>query len=143
MPRTDTPGAVDAGVPNFIELMVANWFNEEERSIFTAGIADIESRIPQIYGKPFDQLSDDKQLEVMEILEDAAGDSPWYEFANVQRQFISDAPFICQVKELTIWGFFTSEMGSKQVLRHNPMPMNFDGHLPLDPDESSWAGGML
>ena len=77
----------------------------------------------------------------MEALEEAASDSAWYEFANTQRDFISDAPFICQIKELTVWGFFTSEIGEKQVLRYNPMPMRFDGDIPLGPDESTWAGG--
>lgn len=143
IPRTDTPGAIDAGVARFIELMAADWFNDEERAIFDSGLKDIESRIPQSYGKPFDQLEADAQLEILEALEDSASDSSWYDFANVQRQFISDAPFICQMKELTVWGFFTSEVGGTQVLRHNPMPMTFDGDLPLGPDDSSWAGDFL
>jgi glucoside 3-dehydrogenase (cytochrome c) hitch-hiker subunit len=143
IPRTDTPGAIDAGVPRYIELMVADWLNEEEKSIFDAGLADLESRIPAEHGKPFDQLGADTQLSILEELEDKASDSPWYDFANVQREFISDAPFICQIKELTIWGFFTSEVGAKQVLRYNPMPMQFDGDIPLSPDDSSWAAPMF
>lgn len=143
IPRTDTPGAIDAGVPRFIELMAADWLNDEERAIFEAGIKDMETRIPRDFGKPFYALSRDEQVAVMEAMEDAASDSEWYSFANVQRDFISDAPFICQVKELTVYGFFTSEAGSKQVLRYDPMPMYFDGELPLSPDDSSWAGGGL
>lgn len=143
IPRTDTPGAMDAGVPNYIELMAADWFNDQERAIFEDGLEDMQTRIPAEYGKAFDELPQEQQLEIMEALEDAASDSSWYEFANVQRDFISDAPFICQVKELTIWGFFTSELGGSQVLRHNPMPMRFDGHYPLGPDDSSWTGGAL
>ncbi len=143
IPKTDTPGAIDAGVPNYIELMAADWFNVQEREIFLAGLADIETRIPSENGRPFDQLSADKQLSIMEDLESAAADSSWYDFANVQRDFISDAPFICQFKELTIWGFFSSEIGSKQVLRHNTIPMYFDGDIPLSPDESSWAGSVF
>ena len=138
MPRTDTPGAIDAGVPGFVELMAADWFNDEERAIFLAGLADIETRIPVEYGASFDQLDSVKQLEVMETMEDEASDSSWYDFANVQRDFISDAPFICQIKELSIWGFFTSEVGGSQVLRYSAMPMYFDGDVPLSPDESSW-----
>jgi gluconate 2-dehydrogenase gamma chain len=140
IPRTDTPGAIDVGAPRFIELMASSWFNEEEREIFQAGLADIETRIPLEFGAPFDQLSAQQQLDIMEELEQAASDSEWYSFANVQRDFISDAPFICQVKELTIWGFFTSEVGGKQVLRYNPMPMQFHGNISLSPDESSWVG---
>lgn len=138
MPRTDTPGAIDAGVPGFVELMAADWFNDEERAIFLAGLADIETRIPIEYGASFDQLDGAQQLAVMEALEDEASDSSWYDFANVQRDFISDAPFICQLKELTIWGFFTSEIGGSQVLRYSAMPMYFDGDVPLSPDDSSW-----
>lgn len=143
IPRTDTPGAIDAGVPRFIELMAADWLNDAERAIFDAGLDDMETRIPADYGKPFDQLPPDRQLAIMEQLEDAASDSSWYAFADVQRQFNSEAPFICQVKELTIFGFFTSEVGATQVLRHNPMPMRFDGDYPLGPDESTWAEGGL
>jgi len=139
IPRTETPGAIDAGVPAFIELMVANWLNDEETAIFMAGLQDIETRIPLESGKPFNQLSSEEQLHIMETLEDAASDSPWYEFGNVQREYISDAPFICQVKELTIWGFFTSEEGGSQVLRYDPMPMYFDGNIPLASEDSSWS----
>lgn len=139
IPRTDTPGAIDAGVPKFIELMAADWLNEAERAIFEAGLQDMETRVAEEYGAPFPDLPAQTQLRVMEELESAAADSPWYEFGNVQRDFISDAPFICQVKELTIYGFFTSEAGATQVLRYNAMPMRFDGDIPLEPHESSWA----
>jgi len=140
IPRTDTPGAIDAGVPRFIELMAADWFNDQERAIFEAGLADMQRTVPARHGAPFDRLEPDRQLRIMEDMEDAAADSAWYDFGNVQRQFISDAPFICQIKELTIWGFFTSRVGATQVLRYNPMPMRFDGDIPLSPDDSTWAG---
>ena len=96
-------------------------------------------RIPVEYDQAFDQLTQEQQLKVMEQLEDEASDSQWYSFANVQRQFISVAPFICQIKELTIFGFFTSEVGATQVLRHNPMPMRFDGDYPLAKGDSTWS----
>jgi hypothetical protein len=139
IPRTDTPGAIDAGVPRYIELMAANWLNDEERAIFTAGLHDIETRIPSDYGATFDQLAPEQQLAIMEALEDDASESEWYDFGNVQREFVSDAPFICQLKELTIWGFFTSQEGASQVLRYDPMPMFFDGDTPLARDDSSWS----
>jgi gluconate 2-dehydrogenase gamma chain len=139
IPRTDTPGAIDARVPMFLELMVANWLEEGERTIFMAGLKDVEERIPREHGKPFDELDAAQQLKIMEALEDAASDSPWYEFGNVQRDYISDAPFICQLKELTVWGFFTSEEGGSQVLRYDVMPMYFNGDIPLAKEDSSWT----
>ena len=139
IPRTDTPGAIDAGVPRFIELMAAQWLNEEERTIFDAGIEDMETRIPAQYGKPFYALDADVQLSIMEDMEKVASDSSWYDFGNLMRDFVSDAPFICQIKELTVYGFFTSEAGARQVLRYDPMPMFFDGDVPLSPDDSTWS----
>ena len=69
----------------------------------------------------------------------AASDAAWYQMGNVQRVFDSEAPFICQLKELTIWGFFTSETGATQVLRYEAMPMKFDGKRKLGKDDSSWV----
>jgi len=139
IPRTDTPGAIEAGVPHFIELMVADWFNDRERAIFNTGLEDIEIRIPKEHGKPFDELDGGQQLSIVQALEDAASASPWYQPGNVRRAFVSDAPFICQMKELTIWGFFTSQVGATQVLRYNVMPMRFDGRTARAPGESTWA----
>lgn len=139
IPRTETPGAIDAGVPRFIELMQAQWCNDEERDVFQQGLAQLELRTRSEYGKRFDELDQKARLETLESLEADASDSAWYETGNIRRDFISDAPFICQIKELTVWGFFTSEEGGSQVLRYDPMPMYFDGDIPLKPDDSSWS----
>src|SRR6266571_1362561 len=40
IPKTDTPGARDAGVPGFIDVMLADWGDEEHRQTFTAGLAN-------------------------------------------------------------------------------------------------------
>jgi gluconate 2-dehydrogenase gamma chain len=138
IPRTETPGAIDADVPRFIELMLAQWCNDEERDVFQQGLTQLELRTRGEYGKRFDELDPNARLETLEALEADASDSAWYDQGNIRRDFISDAPFICQVKELTVWGFFTSEEGGTQVLRYNPMPMYFDGDIPLKPDDSSW-----
>jgi hypothetical protein len=139
IPRTDSPGAIDAGVPHFIELMVQDWLNPEERLIFMNGLKDLQERIPNELGVSYDKLSAEQQLAVLESLENEASGSPWYAQGNVRRAYISDAPFICQLKELTIWGFFTSEVGCTQTLRYKPMPMKFDGHFPREPGDTTWA----
>ncbi len=139
IPRTDTPGASDANVSQFIELMVQDWFNEQERGIFLAGLRDLDTRVSTELGKPYERLSKAQQLQVLETLEAQAADSSWYVAGNVRRAFISDAPFICQLKELTIWGFFTSEVGATQVLRYNAMPMKFDGNYRRTAKDATWA----
>lgn len=144
IPRTDTPGAIDAGVPRFVELMVFEWLNDAERAIFLKGLDDLMASMQANYQQPFERLGQKERTKVLGELEAAASDSTWYDLGSAAlRDFISDAPFICQLKELTIWGFFTSEVGSTQVLRYDAMPMEFDGHRKLEKDDSSWAAPFI
>src|SRR5437879_5187327 len=43
LPRTDTPGATDVGVSAFIDLILTEWYDEEERTIFLNGLADVDT----------------------------------------------------------------------------------------------------
>ena len=134
IPATDTPGAIDAGVPRFIELMVSDWFNDDERTDFMTGLDLLQAAA----GGDFAGLSADEQLSLLENLEDEASDSSWYDIGNVMRIWMSDAPFICQFKELTILGYFLSEPGATQATRENPMG-SFKGDIPLAKDDTSYA----
>ncbi|MFT4822180.1 MAG: gluconate 2-dehydrogenase gamma chain [Halioglobus sp.] len=134
IPATDTPGAADAGAGKFIELMVADWFTEEERALFMSGLTQLESES----AVPFASLGSGQQLSLLEQLEDDAGDSTWYNLGNVTRIWDESAPFICQMKELTVLGFMLSEVGSTEFLRENLMG-TFDGGLPLSPEDPAYA----
>jgi len=142
IPKTDTPGANDAGVGKFIELMLADWLNEEERKVFMTGLESVSEMAKSSFDKSALDLSSEELLEILNSLEKHAENHPWYDLGNQDGAFVEGrpAPFICQLKELTIYGFFTSEVGSTQVLRYQPMPMKFDGDVPLQEGESTWAG---
>ena len=142
IPRTETPGAIDAGVPRYIELMAQQWMNDEERTIFNSGLAALMDEMQAEFGKPFEQLDGKTRGAVLQRMEDAVSDHPWFFPGGIMGGgFMSDAPFICQVKELTVFGFFTSEVGGTEVLRYEPMPMQFESDIPLGAEESSWTVG--
>lgn len=134
IPRTDTPGATDAGVPRFIELMVSDWFTQDERAVFMRGLADLERRA----AGNFPGLPATAQLDLLQQLEDQASDAAWFATGNTMRIWDEQAPFICQFKELTVLGFFLSETGATQVLRENPMG-SFQGDIPLAEHEPAYA----
>lgn len=139
IPRTDTPGAMDAAVPEFVLNMVNDWLSTDERKVFLEGLAELQSLSAQEHSAKFAELETQQRIALLESLENDAQDSPWYDFGNIQRDYVEGAPFICQIKELTIFGFYSSEVGAKQVLRHKPMPMSFDGELALGQEDSSWS----
>ena len=53
IPKTDTPGAIEAGAPAFIEMMVADWFNDGERKIFFDGLTALDDFCKTQYQKNF------------------------------------------------------------------------------------------
>ena len=134
IPATDTPGALDAGVPRFIELMVSDWFNANEGELFMLGLEDVQQRA----GGDFAALDMAEQLRQLERLEQESADSDWYALGNVMRIWDDKAPFICQFKELTVFGFMLSEVGGTQFLRENPMG-SFNGSLPLASDDPAYV----
>jgi len=134
IPATDTPGATEAGVPRFIELMVVDWFNEGERKLFMDGLADLQQRAQGDYAG----IPAVEQLALLEELELQAGDAAWFGIGSTMRIWDDQAPFICQFKELTVLGFFLSKVGATQLLRENPMG-SFSGDIPLSEDEPAYA----
>lgn len=135
IPATDTPGALDAGVPRFVEAMVGGWFDERERQSFVAGLAETQRRA----GGDFAALAPAAQLQLLETLEDEAGDAAWFTIGStLERVWDGTAPFVCQLKELCVLGFMLSEAGGTRFLRENPMG-RFDGDVPLGPDDPAWA----
>ncbi|MGB0920710.1 MAG: gluconate 2-dehydrogenase subunit 3 family protein [Alphaproteobacteria bacterium] len=137
IPKTDTPGAIDANAPAFLEMMVEHWMNDEERSIFMAGVEGLQSQ-------DFMALSADKQAETLAALETEASGHQWYALGRIMgRGFDSTMPFICQMKELTACGFFLSEVGSTEALEYNHVAGYLEGDIPLEDGQASWASELL
>jgi glucoside 3-dehydrogenase (cytochrome c) hitch-hiker subunit len=111
LPRTDTPGATDIGVTEFVDHIVGRWYSPEERDQFLAGLADIDRRA----GGDFLALPPDRQLALLHSLDGAEG-SPGTAEAGFSR-----------LKSLTIYGYFTSEKVMKEVTRDPLIPGRFQG----------------
>jgi glucoside 3-dehydrogenase (cytochrome c) hitch-hiker subunit len=137
IPKTQTPGALEAGVPKFLELIVSDWMTEAERDKFLLGIVEVEQAAHKAHKVNFADCSPEQQHQLLDAIEDKHEDHPWYE-QDGQSAFETEAPFIVVVKELTIFGFFMSKVGSTQVLRKNQMGA-FHGDIPLNQEESSWS----
>jgi hypothetical protein len=138
IPETDSPGAIIAKVPRFIELIANDWMTDHERSDFLAGLLEIDQLAVSQHQQAFANCSDDQKINVLKQMEDAADSHPWYNLGAASG-FETSAPFIAIIKELTIFGFFMSEIGSTQVLRMNHIPGRFEGDIALDKNISSWA----
>lgn len=127
IPKTDTPGALDVGVPAFIDRMLAGYYQQRERDIMREGLklADRDARL--LRNVSFAQLTSSEQVALMKRYDQEQFD---YTRANASKQNAPPHPFRL-MKELTILGFCTSEAGATKLMYYNQNPGPYRGDLPL------------
>lgn len=114
LPETDTPGARAVGVHRFIDAMVAESYGAEERRQFLTALTAFD------HGAFLSRSASDQRALLTEL--DRAGD-----------------PFFRSLKELTLVGYYTSEIGATRELHHAPVPGRYDGCVPLAQIGRTWA----
>lgn len=125
IPKTDTPGAIDVGVPEFIDIMLKDVYKEEDQKRFMEGLKAFEEGAEKEYGDPFIELGTEDQTAYVKKIHDEAIKEEKSENRPAKR------PFILMVKELTLLGFFTSKPGATQVLQYEAVPGRYQGCIPL------------
>jgi hypothetical protein len=125
IPKTDTPGARDAGVPAFIDVMLADWGDDNQRKAFTAGLANVDDRSRKAFGKDFIGCTSDQQTEILQDLD--------YELAQARdAKADTSGNFFGMMKWLTLTGYYTSEVGSTGELHYRVVPGRFEPCYPLE-----------
>lgn len=138
IPRTDTPGALDVGVPAFIELMLRDVYIPADRDRYLTGLAAFDAAATSQHGQTFAALESTQRVALVRTFHDAA-------IAEERRVHIQHVhvqrPFILMTKELTLLAFFTSQVGATQVLQYVAIPGSWHGCLPLQQagNGKTWA----
>jgi len=141
IPRTDTPGAIDAGVPMFIDRMLKKVYPKESQEAFLKNLTAFDEGAKKAHGSNFMECADQEKIEYFkkqhdDALRDNVGsDSSGWWSAGAK----DNKPFILELKELTLLGFFTSKPGATQVLQHNQVPGPYKGCVPLKDVGKAWA----
>lgn len=131
IPSTKTPGAKAAGAEKYILNVVQDCYTKVEQDTFYAGLVKIDADCKTKTGKGFVQASDVQKKEALTacMLE---GD-----VARKAKKGVT--PFFFMIKELATVGYFTSKIGATEALDYLPIPGKFDGCMPLDPKQKTWA----
>lgn len=126
LPETKTPGAKAAHVGAFMALMVTDTYEERNQTIFRDGMKKI-SDASFMTATPAQRLA---LLEQLDREQKAYMDA---------RQQGAPPHFFRLMKELTLLGYFTSEIGCTQAMRYLETPRVFEPCVPYTPGETSWA----
>jgi gluconate 2-dehydrogenase gamma chain len=130
IPTTDTPGARAAGVNRFIDGMLTSIYTEGERKRFLAGLANLEARA-KARGSSFLASGVATQVQILSELETepltagASGKAP--------------ESFFQVFRELTLIGYYRSEIGATQEQRYLLIPGYYKGDEAYKEIGRAWS----
>jgi hypothetical protein len=136
IPRTETPGAIDAGVPAFIEQILTRWYTDTEHRIFMQGLETLEREAQQRFGKAYVSCTEAQQSLLLAEQEVHARDQlrlhPPKQASVMDKPLIDEqAPFFNKLKELVVVGYYTSETAALTEMVYLPVPNGYRGEATL------------
>jgi len=147
LPETSTPGAKAAKTGAFMALMVTDTYTERAQEVFRDGLRKLDEacqhahKVDFMAASPAQRLSvaqelDREQKEIMDgRLPEPASRAPIETVTNDE-----PAHYFRMMKQLTLLGFFTSEVGMTKALRYIETPGRYDPCAPYTAGDRAWAG---
>ena len=130
IPQTNTPGAKAARVNEFIDPILTEWYDEEEKSTFLTGLTDVDSRARDLHGKDFVECGEKQQVEILQALDDEVAART--EDVRRRRSHPPQKNFFFMMKQLTLVGYYTSQIGFEQELHGEIIPSRHAACVPLE-----------
>lgn len=135
LPTTpDSPGARAAGVGAFMNLMVTDCYGPQDQQTFKAGLVRLNEAARTQYGADFVALSPEQRHTFLLTLEREARD-----YAATRTEGDPEVHYYSMIKQLTLLGYFTSEVGATQALRYVAIPGRYEPCIPYTQGEKAWA----
>ena len=131
LPRTDTPGARDVGVPAFIDVILKDAYPAEDQARFVSGLKDFDAEAQRAHDKPFLELPQAQRMAFLQKVHDEAAAAEKTQADSEVPPSERKRPFVLMMKELTLLGFFTSQVGATQVLQYVAVPGGFQACIPI------------
>jgi hypothetical protein len=137
IPATDTPGAGEAGVADFIVMMIRECADRKTQNRFLDGLKELEDHCWNKYGHGYAKCTTDEQHEVMSLFEKKGKN--WGGLAGKAQDRFLGKSFFNILKDYTVEGYCTSELGATKGLAYVNVPGSFHGCIPLSPGQKVWA----
>ena len=140
LPATKSPGAKATKVGQFMTVIVNDCYDEKDQQTFHDGISKLNEASKKMFEEKFMKLSPDKRHDLLLSLDKEAK-----EYQNKKNNSDKEkAPdhYFTMIKQLTLFGFFTSEIGIKQALSYVPVPGRFDACIDYKKGDKIMVGLM-
>lgn len=134
LPTTESsPGAKAAGIGEFMKIIVTDCYEEKDQKIFITGISLLQNFSKQKFDKTFTELSAVEKHDLIVLLDTEA------KAYSKNKKKEEPTHFFSMIKQLTLWGYFTSETGSTKALRYVPVPGKYEGCIAYTKGDRAWS----
>lgn len=132
IPATDTPPASAANVAEFIDVVLSDWYADDEKAAFMAGLGELDRRARAAFGKDFVDGTPADRTALLRGLDDET--ARWIRSPSKTR---GPEPFFHRMKWLTVYGYYSSEAGLVKDQRFQMIPGKY---VPCAPADTSATG---
>lgn len=136
IPATDTPGAKGARVNEFIDVILTEWADADERKNFLDGLAGVDKQTNDLFGKNFVDASPAQQVTLLRSMDESIATQRTRRMRHgntipEERDKQLRGEFFNVFKGITVHGYYTSEIGFSQELNLQIIPGAHHGCVPL------------
>ena len=130
LPRTEqSAGAKDVEIGLFMKSIVTDCYSKKEQDVFKKGMKELDRISRNAFSRNFLELDQNEKYGLIVKLDKETS-------ANKKNESLQ---FFKMMKQLTIWGYFTSEQGATKALRYNQIPGKFIGCIPYNNGDKAWS----
>lgn len=157
LPATKTPGAKAAKVGQFMTIIVNDCYEEKDQQSFHAGMKKLDEACQKMNGHAWLKATPQQRHNLLVTLDKEAKDhmkqkidfdkgqdeKEKAELANGNKDFKKEqmpSHYFTMMKQLTLWGYFTSKEGVTGALRYDPVPGHYDGCIDYKKGDKLFAG---
>jgi hypothetical protein len=133
LPTTSTPGAKAAHVGQFMTVMVNDCYEPKDQKVFHEGLTKLNDASKKQFNADFMKLSPQQRHDLLVKLDTEQKDY------TMKKKADDPAHYFRMMKELTLLGYFTSEIGTTQARRYVPVPGKYEGCIPYKKGEKAYA----
>ena len=153
LPATSSPGAKAANVGQFMAVMVRDCYEPKDQKIFLEGIGKLDAASRKKFSGKFLDISPAQRTDLLIALDAEQKDYYKQQYKKLDADMAkhkgdakyvpADIPnhYFKMIKELTLLGYFTSEVGATKSLRYIETPGHYDGCMPYKKGDKAWADG--
>jgi len=127
IPKTDTAGAVEAGVPDVIQSLFTDWGDDNFRTYWRVGLDNLEQHFIKSGGQPFAKMTASQQANLLGK----------YDAQAYTENGFDD--FYKNMKSTIATAYYMSEPGATEELAYEAVPGEWRGCVPLSEFPKTWA----